>query len=197
MLRAACFFWALRVGFWLCRLDERTNRVGFSGATIVRILRRLSCVGAFRRTNGSKTICAQLSAKKKTRVIPIGRSLKATTRIDRSMDRPIDRPTDRSNSFADQAQAETELGVIANEHMTRGEMMPSEVVLSLVIKRLEQRDCVQNGWILDGKKQQQQSLVYGRASLKKATKAMADSGRNVGLRASICLDPTKFSLKVI
>lgn len=58
------------------------------------------------------------------------------------------RPTERSN----QAQAETELGMVANEHMTRGEMLPSEVVLSLVIKRLEQRDCVQNGWILDGKK---------------------------------------------
>ena len=57
------------------------------------------------------------------------------------------RPTDLTN----QAQAETELGVVANEYMTRGEMLPSEVVLSLVIKRLEQRDCVQNGWILDGK----------------------------------------------
>lgn len=30
-------------------------------------------------------------------------------------------------------------------------MLPSEVVLSLLTKRLAQRDCVQNGWILDGK----------------------------------------------
>ena len=43
--------------------------------------------------------------------------------------------------------------MVANEYMTRGEMLPSEVVLSLVTKRLEQRDCVQNGWILDGEKQ--------------------------------------------
>lgn len=42
--------------------------------------------------------------------------------------------------------------MVANEYMTRGEMLPSEVVLSLVTKRLEQRDCVQNGWILDGEK---------------------------------------------
>ncbi len=40
---------------------------------------------------------------------------------------------------------------MANEYMSRGEMLPSEVVLSLVTKRLAQRDCVQNGWILDGK----------------------------------------------
>ena len=44
--------------------------------------------------------------------------------------------------------------MVANEYMTRGEMLPSEVVLSLVTKRLEQRDCVQNGWILDGEKKQ-------------------------------------------
>ncbi|CAM9555292.1 unnamed protein product, partial [Hapterophycus canaliculatus] len=49
-----------------------------------------------------------------------------------------------------QAQAETELGKVANEYMSRGEMLPSEVVLSLIKKRLAQRDCVQNGWILDG-----------------------------------------------
>lgn len=50
-----------------------------------------------------------------------------------------------------QAQAETNLGKIANEYMSNGEMLPSDVVLSLVTKRLAQRDCVQNGWILDGK----------------------------------------------
>lgn len=54
--------------------------------------------------------------------------------------------------LTNQAQAETELGMVANEYMTRGEMLPSDVVLSLVIKRLEQRDCMQNGWILDGEK---------------------------------------------
>lgn len=49
-----------------------------------------------------------------------------------------------------QAQAETELGSVANEYMLKGEMLPSNVVLSLITKRLAQRDCVQNGWILDG-----------------------------------------------
>lgn len=52
----------------------------------------------------------------------------------------------------EQAQAETKLGKVANEYMSRGEMLPTDVVLSLVIKRLAQRDCVQNGWILDGKR---------------------------------------------
>ncbi|CAB1105578.1 unnamed protein product [Ectocarpus sp. CCAP 1310/34] len=54
------------------------------------------------------------------------------------------------NLLRSEAQAETSLGKIANEFMSRGEMLPSEVVLSLVTKRLAQRDCAQNGWILDG-----------------------------------------------
>lgn len=52
--------------------------------------------------------------------------------------------------FVVQAQAETKLGKIANEHMSKGEMLPTDIVLSLITKRLAQRDCVQNGWILDG-----------------------------------------------
>lgn len=54
------------------------------------------------------------------------------------------------NLLRSEAQAETELGSVANEYMLKGEMLPSQVVLSLVTKRLAQRDCVQNGWILDG-----------------------------------------------
>ncbi|CBN74091.1 Adenylate kinase family protein [Ectocarpus siliculosus] len=54
------------------------------------------------------------------------------------------------NLLRSEAQAETSLGRRANEFMSRGEMLPSEVVLSLVTKRLAQRDCAQNGWILDG-----------------------------------------------
>ena len=49
-----------------------------------------------------------------------------------------------------QAQAETELGKVADESMSKGEMLPCDVILSLVTKRLEQRDCLQNGWIVDG-----------------------------------------------
>lgn len=49
-----------------------------------------------------------------------------------------------------QALAETGLGKIANGYMSNGEMLPSDVVLPLVTKRLGQRDCLQNGWIMDG-----------------------------------------------
>lgn len=49
-----------------------------------------------------------------------------------------------------QAQAETPLGKIAHGLMSRGDLLPSELVLSLVTRRLSQRDCLQNGWILDG-----------------------------------------------
>ncbi|CAN0260460.1 unnamed protein product [Ascophyllum nodosum] len=54
------------------------------------------------------------------------------------------------NLLRSEAQAETELGKVADESMSKGEMLPCDVILSLVTKRLEQRDCLQNGWIVDG-----------------------------------------------
>lgn len=58
-----------------------------------------------------------------------------------------------------QAQAETELGKVANEYMSKGEMLPCDVILSLVTKRLEQRDCLQNGWVMDGKRERDESTT--------------------------------------
>lgn len=53
---------------------------------------------------------------------------------------------------AKQAQAETKLGLVAKEYMARGEMLPTDLIVAMTTKRLAQRDCAQNGWILDGER---------------------------------------------
>ncbi|CAM9242463.1 unnamed protein product [Discosporangium mesarthrocarpum] len=54
------------------------------------------------------------------------------------------------NLLRSEVQAETDLGKIAHEQMTNGEMLPSQLVMSLIKRRMHRRDCMQNGWILDG-----------------------------------------------
>ncbi|MCX7917430.1 MAG: nucleoside monophosphate kinase, partial [bacterium] len=43
----------------------------------------------------------------------------------------------------------TELGLKAKEYMDRGELVPDNIVISILIKRIEKDDC-KNGFILDG-----------------------------------------------
>lgn len=44
----------------------------------------------------------------------------------------------------------TKLGLEAKYYMDRGDLVPDELVIDLVKERLQQSDCIQNGWILDG-----------------------------------------------
>eukprot|EP00871_Galdieria_phlegrea_P005567 jgi/Galph1/6010/GphlegSOOS_G4729.1 len=44
----------------------------------------------------------------------------------------------------------TELGRVAKGYMDRGELVPDHVVIDMLQRRLEQDDCKQNGWLLDG-----------------------------------------------
>lgn len=46
-------------------------------------------------------------------------------------------------------KAQTELGKQADAYMSRGDLVPDELVLGLVKERLQEADA-QNGWILDG-----------------------------------------------
>ena len=43
----------------------------------------------------------------------------------------------------------TELGRYANSYMSRGELVPDELVIGIVVERLQQPDCV-SGFLLDG-----------------------------------------------
>jgi adenylate kinase len=44
----------------------------------------------------------------------------------------------------------TELGVRAKEYMDAGKLVPDEVIIDVVRERLRQKDCIQQGWLLDG-----------------------------------------------
>jgi adenylate kinase len=46
-------------------------------------------------------------------------------------------------------KAGTELGQLANGYMTRGELVPDEVVIGIAVERLQQPDC-EKGFLLDG-----------------------------------------------
>jgi adenylate kinase len=51
--------------------------------------------------------------------------------------------------FRDHIQRETELGKAAKPLMARGELVPDEIVLSMVEDRISQPDCA-NGFVFDG-----------------------------------------------
>lgn len=45
---------------------------------------------------------------------------------------------------------ETAVGMIAKDYMDQGALVPDEIITKIVLDRIEQPDCLQKGWILDG-----------------------------------------------
>eukprot|EP00548_Thalassiothrix_antarctica_P007490 CAMPEP_0194146530 /NCGR_PEP_ID=MMETSP0152-20130528/20792_1 /TAXON_ID=1049557 /ORGANISM="Thalassiothrix antarctica, Strain L6-D1" /LENGTH=294 /DNA_ID=CAMNT_0038847071 /DNA_START=48 /DNA_END=932 /DNA_ORIENTATION=+ len=46
--------------------------------------------------------------------------------------------------------AETEVGLSAKEFMESGKLVPDEVIIGIVKDRLDEEDCKESGWLLDG-----------------------------------------------
>lgn len=46
-------------------------------------------------------------------------------------------------------QEKSELGILANAYMSKGELVPDEVTIGIALERLNQPDC-HNGFLLDG-----------------------------------------------
>lgn len=46
--------------------------------------------------------------------------------------------------------AKTDVGILAKEYMDAGKLVPDEVIIGVVKDRLAQKDCIENGWLLDG-----------------------------------------------
>lgn len=44
----------------------------------------------------------------------------------------------------------TDLGLKAKDIMEAGQLVPDDLIISVIVERLQQVDCVQNGWLLDG-----------------------------------------------
>ena len=55
-----------------------------------------------------------------------------------------------SHLLKNEAAQKTRGGQVAFDMMEQGELVPDDIVMSLVDKRLDQSDCRVNGWVLDG-----------------------------------------------
>lgn len=53
------------------------------------------------------------------------------------------------NIFRDQIEKKTPLGIIADEYISKGKLVPDDVTIEIVKNRIFQQDC-SNGFILDG-----------------------------------------------
>ena len=51
--------------------------------------------------------------------------------------------------FRDNISKGTELGKRAKQYIDRGELVPDEITIPMILDRLKQPDCAQ-GWLLDG-----------------------------------------------
>jgi len=51
--------------------------------------------------------------------------------------------------FRDNISKKTELGAKAKEYIDKGELVPDEITIPMILDRLGQKDC-KNGWLVDG-----------------------------------------------
>jgi adenylate kinase len=51
--------------------------------------------------------------------------------------------------FRENIKNQTEIGVKAKEYIDRGELVPDDITIPMILDRLKRDDC-QNGWLLDG-----------------------------------------------
>ena len=51
--------------------------------------------------------------------------------------------------FRENIQGSTELGAKAKEYIDRGDLVPDDITIPMILDRLKQSDC-SKGWLLDG-----------------------------------------------
>ena len=54
------------------------------------------------------------------------------------------------NMLRDAVREETELGLEAKEYMDRGDLVPDDLIIAMIVERLAGRRTPQDGFILDG-----------------------------------------------
>ena len=65
----------------------------------------------------------------------------------------------------------TELGSKAKEYIDRGDLVPDEITIPMILDRLKREDC-QNGWLLDGFPRNKNQAIKLDESLKEANIAI-------------------------
>jgi adenylate kinase len=69
--------------------------------------------------------------------------------------------------FRDNISKGTELGIKAKEYIDKGDLVPDEITIPMILDRLKQDDC-KNGWLLDGFPRNKNQAIKLDESLKKA-----------------------------
>ena len=73
--------------------------------------------------------------------------------------------------FREALKKETELGLLAKSYMERGELVPDEVTIKMILQRIEMPDCV-SGCLFDG-------FPRTLAQAEALDKGLADKGKNI------------------
>ncbi|MBW2641952.1 MAG: adenylate kinase [Deltaproteobacteria bacterium] len=69
--------------------------------------------------------------------------------------------------FRDNIGKGTELGIKAKEYIDKGDLVPDEITIPMILDRLKQDDC-KNGWLLDGFPRNKNQAIKLDESLKEA-----------------------------
>jgi len=54
------------------------------------------------------------------------------------------------NLLRNEISKKTERGVIISESIKKGELVPDDLIMSIIETRIKQTDCRVNGWVMDG-----------------------------------------------
>jgi adenylate kinase len=82
--------------------------------------------------------------------------------------------------FRENIQKGTELGAKAKAYIDRGDLVPDEITIPMILNRLKADDC-RNGWLLDG-------FPRNRNQAEKLDQAMKEAGIGLDIVAEIILD---------
>ena len=82
--------------------------------------------------------------------------------------------------FRDNISRGTELGVRAKEFIERGDLVPDEITIPMILDRLQQDDCAK-GWLLDG-------FPRNRNQAVKLHEALKEAGMTLDIVVEIVLD---------
>ncbi|MBW2598428.1 MAG: adenylate kinase [Deltaproteobacteria bacterium] len=73
--------------------------------------------------------------------------------------------------FRDNISKGSELGTKAKEYIDKGDLVPDEITIPMILDRLKQDDC-KNGWLLDGFPRNKNQAIKLDESLKEASIAL-------------------------
>ena len=82
--------------------------------------------------------------------------------------------------FRDNIGKGTKLGAKAKEYIDRGDLVPDEITIPMILDRLKQNDC-NNGWLLDGFPRNKNQAI-------KLDEALKDAGLSLDIVVEILLD---------